>query len=245
MLDLGPKVAERVRRPLYPPPLLALADARYPSPAQIDEYLETGEIAESLDILSSDRFHALELFSSIFTIGTAKARELYDDYGCRTLDDVSEYYALKEAAEWDSGVVGEGVPSGYKSKSGGGARFGTGRAKRRSRDATRRRKEGRMSQAEIVREWIALKPDLDTKIPRAEVGEIEACIAEQLEALMPGCRYTLTGGYRRGKPESNDVDVVICPPDDEVDEGALLKDLYTRMADLGEYSSDYPPYMLI
>lgn len=201
--------------------------------AQIDEYLETGQIAESLDILTSDRFHALELFSSIFTIGTAKSRELYDDYGCRTLDDVSEYYALKEAAEWDSGVVGEGVPAGYKSKP-GGARFGTGRAKRRSRDATRRRKEGRMSQAEIVREWIALKPDLDTKIPRAEVGEIERCIAEQLEALMPGCRYTLTGGYRRGKPESNDVDIVICPPEDDVDEGLLLKDLYTRMADLGK-----------
>jgi DNA polymerase mu len=93
-----------------------------------------------------------------------------------------------------------------------------------------------MSAAEIVREWIGLKPDLDTKIPRLEVGEIERCVAAELEALMTGCRYTVTGGYRRGKPESNDVDVVICPPRDEVDEGRLLRDLVTRMTDLGEFA---------
>lgn len=91
-----------------------------------------------------------------------------------------------------------------------------------------------MSAAEIVREWIGLKPDLDSKIPRAEVVEIEACVAAQLEALVPGCRYTVTGGYRRGKPESNDVDIVFCPPRAEVDVGRLLRDLVTRMTDLGE-----------
>lgn len=91
-----------------------------------------------------------------------------------------------------------------------------------------------MSAAEIVREWIGLKPDLDSKIPRAEVVEIEACVQAQLEALLPGCRHTVTGGYRRGKPESNDVDIVFCPPGDEMDVGRLLRDLVTRMTDLGE-----------
>jgi hypothetical protein len=149
------------------------------------------------------------------------------------MDDLLDHYALKEAGEWDTGIVGQGIPAGYKSKP-GGERFGTGERKRRSRDAARRRKEGKMSQAEIVREWVALKPDLDKKIPRAEVTEIAECVKVHLDALMPGCRYTVTGGYRRGKSESNDVDVVICPPTDDVDEGQLLRDLYTRMADLGE-----------
>ncbi|KAJ9128397.1 hypothetical protein QFC24_000690 [Naganishia onofrii] len=200
----------------------------------IDEFLETGHIAESEEIIASDRYQALELFSSVFTIGNSIAKQLYDVHGCRTMDDLLDHYALKEAGEWDTGVVGQGIPAGYKSKP-GGERFGTGERKRRSRDAARRRKEGKMSQAEIVREWVALKPDLDKKIPRAEVTEIAECVKVHLDALMPGCRYTVTGGYRRGKSESNDVDVVICPPTDDVDEGQLLRDLYTRMADLGEY----------
>lgn len=232
MPDLGAKVAERVR--LTPWCNFQLTHTR--ARLQIDEYLATGHIAESEEILASDRFQTLELLASVYTIGNRKARELYNDWGCRTLEDLAEHYALKEAGEWDSGVVGEGIPSGYKgsgsSLRGNSARSGS-TPKRRSRDAARRRKEGKMSAAEIVREWIGLKPDLDTKIPRAEVFEIETCVAAHLEALMPRCRYTVTGGYRRGKSESNDVDIVICPPADEVDEARLLRDLVTRMTDLG------------
>ncbi|KAJ9125675.1 hypothetical protein QFC22_000637 [Naganishia vaughanmartiniae] len=206
----------------------------YKRSMSIDEFLETGYVAESEEILASDRYQALELFASVFTIGNAIAKQLYDVHGCRTIDDLLEHYALREAAGWDTGVVGQGIPTGYKSKPGGGGeRSSTGEPRRRSRDAARRRKEGKMSQPEIVREWIALKPDLDKKIPRAEVTEIAEYVKVHLDALMPGCRCTVTGGYRRGKPESNDVDVVICPPTDEVDETQLLRDLYTRMADLG------------
>jgi hypothetical protein len=32
------------------------------------------------------------------------------------------------------------------------------------------------------------------RIPRAEVEEIGRCVKEALDAVMPGCRYTLTGG---------------------------------------------------
>jgi len=34
----------------------------------------------------------------------------------------------------------------------------------------------------------------DDRIPRAEVEEIGRCVKEHLDAIMPGCRYTLTGG---------------------------------------------------
>ncbi|GHJ85213.1 hypothetical protein NliqN6_1615 [Naganishia liquefaciens] len=211
--DLGAKVAER-----------------------IDEFLSTGHVIEAEEILASDRFQTLEMLASVYTVGHRKARELYTDWGCRTLEDLAEHYALKEAAEWDSGVVGEGIPSGYAPtfrRVGAAGSLSSPSRRRRSRDAARRRREGKMSAAEIVREWIGLKPDLDSKIPRAEVAEIEACVGAELEALLPGCRYTVTGGYRRGKPESNDVDIVFCPPTEDVDVGRLLRDLVTRMADLG------------
>ncbi len=75
------------------------------------------------------------------------------------------------------------------------------------------------------------------RIPREEVHEIGLCVQQHLDILQPGCRYTLTGGYRRGKSESNDVDVVFCPPEDGLDEG-LLKRLYLRLGAFGEQGSD-------
>lgn len=201
--DVGPKVAER-----------------------IDEFLATGRVEEAEGIKESEKYQTLNLLASVFTVGTSTAFELYTKYGCRSLEDVAQHYAQREALEWDTGVVGEGIPVGHS------FRAESGRRKRRSRDAQRRRMQGKMSQAEIVREWIALREELEEKIPRAEVEEIAACVQDALDTLLPGCRMTITGGYRRGKPESNDVDLVFCPPEAGQDEG-LLKLLYTRLADLG------------
>ncbi len=125
---------------------------------QIDEYLQTGHVQEAEAITLSERFQTLNLLSSIFTIGTAKAVELYDRFSCRSLEDVSEHFDAKEAMEWSEGAVGQGIPVG-KTRQGGRA----GREKRRSRNADRRRREGRMSQAEVVREWVELKDEIDEK----------------------------------------------------------------------------------
>lgn len=38
--------------------------------------------------------------------------------------------------------------------------------------------------------------------------------------------------YRRGKPQSGDIDIVFCPPEKDQDIG-LLKDLYLRLSALG------------
>jgi len=35
---------------------------------------------------------------------------------------------------------------------------------------------------------------------------------DHLNAVEPGCVSTITGGYRRGKPESNDIDIVFTHP---------------------------------
>ncbi|OCF61005.1 DNA polymerase mu subunit [Kwoniella mangroviensis CBS 10435] len=172
---------------------------------RIDEYLQTGKIQESTSIISSSRFKALNLFASVYTIGHHKAKKLYDKYNCRNLQDVKNHF---EAIEEDSPEV-------------------------RLKDKLRRRKRGGMKQVEIVEEWIRLKEEIDQKW---EVEEIAECVMEHLEAYIPGCEYTICGGYyhsyRRGKTESNDVDIVFRPPGINLDIG-LLKDLYLRLSELG------------
>ncbi|KAJ7686516.1 DNA polymerase mu [Mycena rosella] len=60
-----------------------------------------------------------------------------------------------------------------------------------------------------IKAALALRTDLDEKIPRAEVELMHDIVMAELEKLRPGCLSTIVGGYRRGKAESNDVDIVI------------------------------------
>ncbi|KAL1411483.1 hypothetical protein Q8F55_002444 [Vanrija albida] len=175
--------------------------------ARIDEYLATGAVAESDAILSSTRFKALRLFSTIYTIGRPTAADLYDKKGCRTLSDVEAHYCSDTPADDELSAK-----------------------ELRARDA--RRISGTMTRGEVVRDWIGLRADLDASIPRDEVEAIGACVAEQLDALCPGCEQTICGGYRRGKKASNDVDVIFRPPRAGLDE-RLVRRLYARLAALG------------
>lgn len=178
--DLGERVAER-----------------------IDEFLESGQIQESQEILQSARHHTLTDFASVYTIGHATAKELYDRHHCRSLADVREHYL--NIAEESEEV--------------------------RLKVKARRQREGGMTHADIVEEWMKVKDELDTKIPRSEVQEIADLVMEHLSAFLSECRYTICGGYRRGKTQCGDVDIVFCPPEEGQDIG-LLKDLYLRLSDL-------------
>ncbi|KAH8834887.1 hypothetical protein DL96DRAFT_1701904 [Flagelloscypha sp. PMI_526] len=60
---------------------------------------------------------------------------------------------------------------------------------------------------------LALHEDLQQKIPRSEVEEIHACIKHEMEGILKGCHTVVCGGYRRGKPYSNDLDIVIGHPE--------------------------------
>ncbi|WVQ86482.1 hypothetical protein IAS59_000195 [Cryptococcus gattii] len=171
--------------------------------SRIDEFLQTGEIAESQEILASPRYNALQTFASVYTIGHFRAKELYERHHCRTLEDVKRYFADMEKD--------------------GEAEQGRGKGRRRMR--------GGMKEYEIVEEWMKLKNELDQKIPREEVEEIAACVLENLEAFIPNCEYTICGGYRRGKTQSSDVDIVFRPPKDDQDIG-LLRALYLRLSEL-------------
>lgn len=162
----GSKVADRVSYQNID--VTSVRSSHASCPTQITEYLETGRIEESDNILTDPRFRTLREFSSVFTIGTSTAVELYDTHGCRSLSDVADYYAEKEGQEWDSGVVGEGVPLAKRKVRYGtdgvlGGRGGTYRWKRKTRDAVRRRQEGMMSKAEICREWMLIQDELDER----------------------------------------------------------------------------------
>lgn len=62
-----------------------------------------------------------------------------------------------------------------------------------------------------VKDCLRILPDLRQPIPRREVEEIARLLWEEARGVLEGCKeYTICGGYRRGKPRSNDVDVVIC-----------------------------------
>ncbi|KZT33867.1 Nucleotidyltransferase [Sistotremastrum suecicum HHB10207 ss-3] len=62
------------------------------------------------------------------------------------------------------------------------------------------------------REGLRLRDELSVKIPRAEVEEMGRLVDRALQDILPGSESTICGGYRRGKLESNDVDIVFTHP---------------------------------
>ena len=61
--------------------------------------------------------------------------------------------------------------------------------------------------------------EFQLKIPRAEVEAISSTILEHANAIHKGFRMVIVGGYRRGKLESGDVDVVLSHPDEAATDG--------------------------
>lgn len=52
----------------------------------------------------------------------------------------------------------------------------------------------------------------ERKISRPEVEEIGKIVGDACQAVAPGTVYEICGGYRRGKSESGDVDIIISNP---------------------------------
>jgi DNA polymerase IV len=61
-------------------------------------------------------------------------------------------------------------------------------------------------------------------------------IRAEFDIVQPGCVSTICGGYRRGKPLSNDVDIVFTHPNPSVLEG-LCKRIVIHLVERGNYSS--------
>lgn len=83
-----------------------------------------------------------------------------------------------------------------------------------------------------VRIALGLRDDFQQTISREEVEAIHATIMDHLNAVEPGCVSTLVGGYRRGKPSSNDVDIVFTHPNKTSAKGLCTK-LVERLRSAG------------
>ncbi|KAF6763040.1 DNA polymerase mu [Ephemerocybe angulata] len=163
------------------------------------EYIETGSIPEAQTTLASERYQSLSLFASIYGIGPSKARQFYD-MGMRSIEDLERYYdvapgaTLKTPAELDEFMREMEAEVAF------------------TPNGKRVRREGTVPDI-TVPVALALRGELDAPIPRDEVEEMRDVVMRELAELQPGCVSTIVGGYRRGKPMSNDADIVISHQD--------------------------------
>ncbi|KAL1945254.1 hypothetical protein VTO73DRAFT_2105 [Trametes versicolor] len=167
----------------------------------VDEFLDNGHISEAQTIKSSERFRTLSLFTSIYGIGPHAARRLFA-LGLRSLADLEIYYGVEPSSSSPTSQPSHIVEVEERPRRSGW---------KRDKDKDKGDSEG------LGESWIrvalGLREDLSKMIPRDEVEEIGRVVMRELDALEPGCVSTIVGGYRRGKPESNDVDIVFTHPD--------------------------------
>ncbi|KAI0035458.1 hypothetical protein K488DRAFT_43216 [Vararia minispora EC-137] len=161
--------------------------------AIIDEWLETGKVAEIETIRTSERFHSLAALASIYGIGPATARRLYG-LGVRTLEELEVYYDVQDGGPEDLVRIQDDDDDGKKGKA-----------------------AWKGNEADEEDAWIkvalALRRDFAHKLSREDVERIYARIVAELADVQPGCASMIVGGYRRGKPESGDIDIVFTHPD--------------------------------
>ncbi|XP_057832265.1 DNA polymerase lambda isoform X2 [Cryptomeria japonica] len=65
--------------------------------------------------------------------------------------------------------------------------------------------------------------DINKKIPRHEVEDMEALLQKAAECILPGVLVVCGGSYRRGKAFCSDMDIVITHPDGTSHKGFLQK----------------------
>lgn len=79
--------------------------------------------------------------------------------------------------------------------------------------------------------------DINSRIPRSEVAEIEDHVREATLSLVRGAEVMVCGSYRRGKPTCGDVDVLITHPDGHSHE-LIFRPLLARLRDSGFLTDD-------
>ncbi|XP_065185298.1 DNA polymerase lambda-like [Sycon ciliatum] len=73
------------------------------------------------------------------------------------------------------------------------------------------RQKATLNRQQVV--GLRLYDDLNKRMPRSEVAEIEAMVSTAALAIIPGLELMTCGSYRRGKSTCGDVDILITHPD--------------------------------
>lgn len=212
--------------------------------------------------MTSERFQSLSLFASIYGIGPNTARRLYS-LGLRSLEDLEVYYGAERASQKSGTEQGGGevievemrnTPRWHRQRQGEGNRGRLGAWGGEKGEGDEGLGESWVRIALELREDLAVKcvillyrsaggrykltsfnqsHSLSVRIPREEVEEMGRVVMTELDELEPGCVSTIVGGYRRGKAESNDVDIVLTHPDGERVKG-LCKRFVRRLHERGK-----------
>ncbi|XP_064079243.1 DNA polymerase lambda-like isoform X2 [Macrobrachium nipponense] len=96
------------------------------------------------------------------------------------------------------------------------------------------------SKATLTRhQQIGLKyyDDINSRIPRDEVVEIENYVRDAALSIKKGLIVTVCGSYRRGKPTCGDVDVLITHPDGH-SHSMIFKPILQKLRDTGFLTDD-------
>jgi DNA polymerase beta len=79
--------------------------------------------------------------------------------------------------------------------------------------------------------------DIDKRIPRKEIKKVESVLSKILKKVCPEMNMIIAGSYRRGKPDSGDIDVLLSSEclqtSQEVKKTTVMKDLMDILVDLG------------
>ncbi|KAA1470530.1 Nucleotidyltransferase [Dentipellis sp. KUC8613] len=210
----------------------------------IEEYIDTGHITEVETTLASTRYHTLTAFTTIYGIGPKTARQLYG-LGLRTIEHLEAYYNVEPTAEHGNSSGEAQTPAGTSTEAQTKAELENDvqADKEKEPEGTAAKEmHGVMLDSDedahdvMEENWIkialGLRHDLAKKIPRDEVEEIHRVVMKELDDVEPGCVSTIVGGYRRGKEECGDVDIVFTHSDPERARG-LCKRFVRRLYDKG------------
>ncbi|KAK3777848.1 hypothetical protein RRG08_038096 [Elysia crispata] len=138
----------------------------------ISDVLDHGSSSEVEEILKSEWFKKMKLFTSVFGIGPSTAKA-WIERGWENLDDAQK----------------DGCPSG----------------------------DWRIA-------WgLAFFEDLNVPVGRIEAIAFSQIVQEEAECILPGVITTLVGGFRRGKSQGHDVDILLSHPTDGAEMGLLPK----------------------
>jgi DNA polymerase IV len=63
-------------------------------------------------------------------------------------------------------------------------------------------------------QWIGITfyPEVSQRIPRSEIEMISHVLRHHLDAVNPALRFDIAGSYRRGRPNSGDIDILVLLP---------------------------------
>ncbi|KAH9485502.1 DNA-directed DNA/RNA polymerase mu [Psilocybe cubensis] len=187
----------------------------YERAVAIREFIKNGYIEEARRTRLSERYQALSEFATVYGIGPSNARKLYD-LGLRNMDDLERYYDVTADSTLVTLAASHVTPNGRKI-------------------VTKNKVPDMSIQVSLI-----LRNEFEIPISREEVAEMHRIIMLELDKIQPGCVSTVVGGFRRGKPQSNDVDIVFSYPD--LEKGpSIIKGLCTRFTKhLYDHGGSYP-----